>query len=454
MHSSDAALDEIDDIINLEAGFGVLSAQRAIAIDHAREVSESVSDQSTAEKRKLARRVFVTEVACALHMAERTVLNLVEESRLLVHTLPATLASLGEGRISYRHARILVDQCAGLSAENRAELEAQMLPVAEGTTPGQFERRVRKAREVLDEESIKERHERSQADRAVFFEPAQDGMCWVTLYLAAAEGAAMYNRVVTQAMSLQTAEEPRTLPQLQADVFRDLILDAGPGAGPAGASAMGSRGIKPDICLTVPVLSLLGRSDEPATLEGYGPIDIDTAKQLVGKAKSFVRILTHPETGAILSVGHKRYKAPADLQTVLRLRDVTCRFPGCNRLAIHCDLDHTDDWQFGGLTKYDNLEHLCPKHHAMKHEGGWKVVQSTDGDGTLTWTSPAGRTYTTEPETRIGPAPVGSGPPSLPEPPAPAPTLARDATPPGDVSPAGDPPPQVGPDPSDDPPPF
>lgn len=364
MNTSTGPRDEIDDIADVEAGFGAWSAQRAIAIDHAREVSEASSDQTTAEKRDLTRRVFVTEVACALHMAERTVLNLVEESRFLVHTLPATLASLGEGRISYRHARILVDQCAGLSDENRAELEALMLPVAERTTPGQFDRKVRKARERLDAESIKERHERSQADRAIFFEPAQDGMAYVTAYLPAADGAAIYNRVTTMAMNLQSAADARTLPQLQADVFRDLVL--------AASSGSGAAGIKPDICLMVPVLSLLGHNDEPATLEGYGPIDIDTAKQLVGKAKSFVRILTHPETGAILSVGHTRYKAPADLQMVLRIRDETCRFPGCNRLAIHSDLDHTDDWHYGGLTQYDNLEHLCPKHHAIKHEGGWR----------------------------------------------------------------------------------
>ncbi|MCU1443004.1 MAG: endonuclease, partial [Cryobacterium sp.] len=43
-----------------------------------------------------------------------------------------------------------------------------------------------------------------------------------------------------------------------------------------------------------------------------------------------------------------------------------------------------------------------PKHHADKHEIGWRYVQGPDG--TLHWTSPMGRVYDTEPENRLGPA--------------------------------------------------
>ena len=56
-------------------------------------------------------------------------------------------------------------------------------------------------------------------------------------------------------------------------------------------------GVRARVLVTVPVLTLLGRSAEPA-LEGYGPIDIDTARELAAGAPGLVRILTHPETGA------------------------------------------------------------------------------------------------------------------------------------------------------------
>jgi hypothetical protein len=150
-------------------------------------------------------------------------------------------------------------------------------------------------------------------------------------------------------------------------------------------------------------MTLLGHSAEPATLEGYGPIDLPTARELTAGAPSLTRILTHPETGAVLSVGRDRYAVPADLRTWLRVRDGTCRFPGCSRAARTSELDHTKDWQYEGCTEHKNLAHLCKSHHRLKHMTEWSVEQR-DG-GTLEWTAPSGRSYSTEPETRMAAAP-------------------------------------------------
>jgi hypothetical protein len=161
-------------------------------------------------------------------------------------------------------------------------------------------------------------------------------------------------------------------------------------------------GIMPTVVLTVPVLSLLGHDAGPAQLEGYGPIDIDTARRLAAKAPSFIRILTHPATGETLSVGRERYRPTTDMRLALQLADRTCRFPGCTRNATRCELDHTDDWAHGGTTEPTNLHHLCPKHHHLKHDTtGWTVHQSTAR--TLNWTSPTGRHYRTTPGTQPNP---------------------------------------------------
>ncbi|TFB49519.1 HNH endonuclease signature motif containing protein [Cryobacterium tagatosivorans] len=207
-------------------------------------------------------------------------------------------------------------------------------------------------------------------------------------------------------MKLQGPEEPRTLTQLRADVFRDLLLDTGCGeAGWTGAGCTETAGgLRPNLLVTVPMLTLLGVTEEPGNLDGYGPIDPDTARALAAKCPSCVRILTHPETGAVLSVGRDRYTIPGSLRTMLQVRDGTCRHPGCSRAASRSDIDHGLDWAFGGRTDHNNLAHLCPASHALKHEAGWKVSQATDGTGTLTWTTPTGHTYVTEPETLIGTA--------------------------------------------------
>ncbi|TFC83647.1 HNH endonuclease [Cryobacterium sp. TmT2-59] len=184
------------------------------------------------------------------------------------------------------------------------------------------------------------------------------------------------------ALSLQCAEEDRTLTQLKADVFEDLILN---GVTPSGLG----KGIRGSVNITVPVFSLMGLNDEPAHLEGYGPIDADTARRIAAGAPSFTRLLVHPATGVVLSVGRDRYKVPNDLKRYLRLRDETCRFPGCNRSAAHSDIDHSLDWQFNGLTAEDNLAHLCPSCHALKSETGWSVKHLELG--VLEWMSPSGR---------------------------------------------------------------
>jgi hypothetical protein len=120
-------------------------------------------------------------------------------------------------------------------------------------------------------------------------------------------------------------------------------------------------------------MTLLGLSDEPGDLAGHGPIDPDTARRLAAQAPSFLRLLTHPETGAVLSVGRDRYAVPADLKAWLRVRDETCRFPGCSRRAERCDIDHITHWAHGGTTDHHNLIHLCRKHHRLKHTTPWTV---------------------------------------------------------------------------------
>ncbi|MGG7466616.1 DUF222 domain-containing protein, partial [Plantibacter sp. YIM 135347] len=114
-------------------------------------------------------------------------------------------------------------------------------------------------------------------------------------------------------------------------------------------------GISPTVHVTVPVMTILGHEHQPGSLEGYGPIDPETAVRLSVNAKSFTRILTHPETGTVLSVSRERYVPPADMKRALAIRDTHCRAPGCNRLAKGCELDHTVPWSEGGETNVGNL---------------------------------------------------------------------------------------------------
>jgi hypothetical protein len=93
-----------------------------------------------------------------------------------------------------------------------------------------------------------------------------------------------------------------------------------------------------------------------------------------------------------------RYVPPRAMADFVRCRDLTCRFPGCDKPAQVCDLDHTVAYPVGP-THPSNLKCLCRFHHLLKTfwngATGWRDRQLPDG--TIVWTSPTGHTYTTYP---------------------------------------------------------
>ncbi|WP_214401565.1 hypothetical protein [Pseudonocardia lacus] len=50
----------------------------------------------------------------------------------------------------------------------------------------------------------------------------------------------------------------------------------------------------------------------------------------------------------------------------------------------------------GGITAASNLYGVCVHHHQLKHDApGWSVRQ--DPDGRITWSTPTGRSYSSDP---------------------------------------------------------
>ena len=208
-------------------------------------------------------------------------------------------------------------------------------------------------------------------------------MATVTSLQPAADAYAMVARVEAIARHLHRQEgETRTLAQLRADVLSDLVAH-GVTDDSGGASSA------PAVAITVPVMTVLGEDDTPATLHGYGPIDLDTAKRLAGSAKSWVRVLTHPITGTVLDLDRKTYRVPEALRRWLGTHHPVCVFPGCNRLARDCDIDHRIEWQYGGATVDSNLAPMCKPHHVIKTKTRWVLYRDAT-TGVSFWTTPTG----------------------------------------------------------------
>jgi Domain of unknown function (DUF222) len=83
------------------------------------------------------------------------------------------------------------------------------------------------------------------------------------------------------------------------------------------------------------------------------------------------------------------------LRHLVEIRDGECTWPPCRRHATRCDYDHTVPWEQGGPTCACNGGPRCRHHHHTKQAHGWKLEQNQPGYHT--WTTPAGRSYTSGP---------------------------------------------------------
>ncbi|WP_327056716.1 HNH endonuclease signature motif containing protein [Glaciihabitans sp. GrIS 2.15] len=329
---------------------------------------------------EFAERAAIADLAVRLSLSENTVRAHEHQAVTMIGRTPITWQKFRWGEVSPANARSVSELAASLpDGDDRAfaAFDAAVADPAARLAPARLRVFARTLREKIVADTAAERHESERSHRRVVFEPAIDGMAWISAYLPAEVATAAMTLLDAEALRLSAAPgETRTMPQLRADVLGDMLT----------GSSVGSVAVR--VGVLVPMLTLLGRSEMPASLEGYGPIDAETARRLAGDATSIYRILTDPVTGAILDIDQPTKHIPAGLRRMKQLIDQTCTFPGCGKRAVNCDLDHTIDRQFGGRTTLMNLSHLCRKHHRDKHMTKWAITQ--DDTGRIEWTSPTG----------------------------------------------------------------
>ncbi|UKA66197.1 HNH endonuclease [Arthrobacter sp. FW306-05-C] len=421
---ADGCLDILAGAREVEAGIAGLKAKAAVM--YAESASAVAGPDVPVQAQEMA---VAAEVGCVLALGPRAASSFLATSHAVVSSLPRTLAGLQAGTLSWSHAVVMADEAASLDAAGAAALEAHFLdPDAQDPARGcpvgempahRFRVKARTWRERHHAESIEVRHAKGVADRRVEFRPDQDGMAWLSACLPAEQALAGWNRLTAMSRLLQGRAESRSMSQLRADKFADVILggsgasvtdaidEADGGDGDTGARASagvnGRAGredvpspIRAQVLVTVPVFSLMGLTDEPAMLDGYGPIPPSMARDLVANgAASFYRVLVDPRDGAPLEIGRDSYRVTGAMRAWLRMRDGKCPFPGCSNNSLDNDADHILAWANGGTTGISNLGQPCPKHHKLRHSTGWKPTPATKNEPPG-WTSPAGRHYPSE----------------------------------------------------------
>ncbi|AUG28915.1 HNH endonuclease [Microbacterium hominis] len=395
------------------------------------------------------------ELGMAIRASDRGVQRRMSDAHQLKTSFSRTHAAWAAGEIDAGHAWAISRTGTMLTGdEDRARFEDRALEVARSESPTRAAPAITAIAASIDPAAFEQSARRGFDERSVRLFDLDDGMARLIADLPAPLAHAIHDALTTRARAILDREpeaeadaatprahadpdgghdadedavvtgdgrgtgpgtggrtgsrhgaDARTLAQVRADVFSDLVLTGRP---TTRATGDGLEAVAARIHVTIPALTLAGDpTGGPALLAGYGPIATSLARRLAGLAPGWDRIFTDPHTGEVRAVD--RYRPSAELRRYLTARDEHCRTPGCTRPAQRCDIDHTTAAAQGGATAHDNLAHLCRRHHTTKHHTAWRVRHL--GNGTLEWTSPAGHHYRDRPAATVRFVPTAEDPP-------------------------------------------
>ncbi len=326
------------------------------------------------------------EVRAALTWTRRAADSQLSLAHILTERLPEVWDALRNGHIDLPRAKVIAYGTEHLDTQIAREIAARILPKAGGLTTGQLRARLRRLCIEAHPDDAAERYRRGVRERRVEGRSNPDGTAnLLGLDLPADRVAAITERITLLARRLKTATEARSVDQLRADVFMDLL---------EGHSPRDSHRA-PVVDIRVDLPTLMGLDDNAGEIPGWGPVIADIARQAVERQPNgeWRVVVTDPDSGNVLWDGTTR-RRPTDLQRRwVEARQPTCTFPGCRHPARRSDMDHTLDVNDDGPTIVGNLEPACRHDHRLKHEGGWNLTQPQPG--TYIWTSPHGHTYVT-----------------------------------------------------------
>jgi hypothetical protein len=349
------------------------------------------------------------EVSAAMNMSPMGAQHLVAQAEALDTRLPKVAALLAEGKTDWRTVEVIIARTDLVSDSLIAQLDASLAERI-GAWQCWSRRRIMNAMDAavrtIDPDAAKERQVRADDDRHISVTPLPNGMAQVRGTLPATAGAAFDKKLSDMATSV-CAKDSRTIAQRRADAAtalvegRNLTCDCGQPDCPSRATDAepAAGGVQTVINVIATEDTTTGDSEQPGYLEGYGVIDAEQVRELAETAA-----IRPVECPTVTDAEALRYQPSAALERWIRCRDLTCRFPGCDRKAWNCDVDHTvpfnhDDSAAGGLTVPWDLACYCREHHRLKTfhggPGGWRDEQLPDG--TIVWTSPTGREYRTTP---------------------------------------------------------
>ena len=352
------------------------------------------------------------EIAAVQRISHARAVGQVQFACALWHRLPAVARVFARGTIDFRVVSTIVSRTDNVDEAVMPQLDDAIARHAEKwmrLSGPKLRDRVDQWVAKFDPAGVRV-PPKVNDNRYVDIDPVSPGTAGLSGLLNAADGAALDARLEALAATV-CQNDPRTKAQRRADACGALgrgqaTLACGCGSAdcPAVAEREGARAVV--IHVLAEQATLDGTSEHPGYLPGFGILPAESVRDLAATAT--LKPLEVP-TGATPDPG---YRPSAKTLEFIRWRDLTCRWPGCDRPAQKCRRRPHRALPSRCHPPLRSGKHYCRIHHLIKTfytgSGGWTDQQLPDGTVILTapdWAHLHHRTPRRQHVPHAGPAP-------------------------------------------------
>ncbi len=267
-----------------------------------------------------AHRLVAAEIGMALGLGTGGADRLVATAVELSERLPATLAAVREGSVSWQKAGALAEHTRVLDQATATALEARVLPRAAARTPALHAAAVRRAADRLDPAGLDERRRRAEATVALVRTHLGDGMGELFATLPSKDLDTIYLGADTYARRCKATGDTRSLERLRVAAllqWASAFLGYGdptatePSDDPDAAPPM-RHGRPARVRILTSLPTLLGLADTPGELADSGAVlPASTVRSIAARGVVLRRLLVDDETGELLDLTTDGYQMPA-----------------------------------------------------------------------------------------------------------------------------------------------
>ncbi|MDN4161785.1 HNH endonuclease [Nocardioides abyssi] len=386
--------ERIDTITALEDLVRVATAAQA-ALSRELDASQRVQQAAAGVPADLRGRGVAAQVALARKESHHRGQRHLGLAKVIATEMPHLWAAWRRGTVTEHGATLAVRETACLEVEDRLEVDRLLAatPDALDRLEQMSERQVaalcRRHASRLDAAAVVKRQRRAHQERCVTIRPAPDTMVHLTAVLPVADGVAAYAALTRAAAAARAGGDGRSKGQVMADTLVESVL----------ADHQATTGTRVELGLVMTDRSVLGEADDPARVDGYGPVPAELGREILAGALArdeevwLRRLYASPTTGELVAMDSRGRVFPTGLARFIRLRDQVCRTPWCD--APIRQTDHAHPAVDGGETSGHNGQGLCEACNHAKQASGWDARPSEDGS--IETTTPTGHRHRTRP---------------------------------------------------------